>query len=291
MKEKLPHIFDIYLAEVNQDISKKIEHLNSMTNSLFVLTQSLYDNNQNVKYHQRELEGKFFRFGLANQSIINLIGGNNFTLINQQTTIADIFSINSVTRMQIESFLIIYYLIFDDVSDSEKDFRYDIYKLHGLQKQINFKTSSYFPQKQKNMEKIEAEILEAITNIKHSSIYKSASEKKKLEYLNPKFAKLIKSEILFEKSGIEDMRANQMWQIYSNYAHSEHISDRQYNTLYKIEKSLISNFSLILAINSFMTSRLIINFKKLFDCVERKYSELNSSSRTYIEFWSAVNSK
>ena len=82
-----------------------------------------------------------------------------------------------------------------------------------------------------------------------------------------------------------------MWQIYSNYAHSEHISDRQYNTLYKIEKSLTSNFSLILAINSYMTSRLILNFKKLFECVERKYSELESSSRNYIEFWSTLKSK
>lgn len=291
MEERLSHILDIYLADVNKDISRKIDHLISITNSLFVLTQSLYDNNQKVKYHQRELEGKFFRFGLANQSIINLIRGNYFTLIDQQTTIADIFSINSVTRMQIESYLIIYYLIFDEVSDSEKNFRYDVYKLHGLQKQINFKTSSNFPQKQKNIDKIETEIKEAITNIKNSSIYKSASEKKKREYLNPKYAKLIKSEILFKKSGIDDMRTSQMWQIYSNYAHSEHISDRQYNTLYKIEKPLTGNFGLILGINSYMTSKLILNFKKLFDCVERKYLELNSSSRNYIEFWSSLKTK
>lgn len=291
IEEKLSHIFDIYLAEVHEDISRKIEHFDSITNSLFVLTQSLFGNNQKVKYHQRELEGKFFRFGLANQSIINLIRGNDFRLINQQTTIADIFSINSVTRIQIESFLIIYYLIFGEVSDSEKNFRYDIYKLHGLQKQISFKTSADFPQKQKNIDKIEIEINEAITNIKNSSLYKTASEKKKQEYLKPKFAKLIKSETLFEKSGIDNIRAQQMWQIYSNYAHSEHISDRQYNTLYKTEKSLTSSLSLILAVNSFMTSRLILNFKKLFDCVERKYSELNSSSRSNIEFWSIVKTK
>ena len=138
--------------------------------------------------------------------LINLIKGNHFTLIDREVHIGDIFSINSITRMQIESYLITYYLFFDQVLDTEKDFRYDIYRLHGLQKQLRLKTPTEYPEKKENLAKIELEINEVIQNIKNSNFYTTATENKKQEYLKPRFAKLVRSEDLFKKGGIEDSR-------------------------------------------------------------------------------------
>ena len=78
MDEKTKHLLDIYFAQENNDLEKRIEHFELINNSLFILTQSLFENKEKVKYHQREVEGKFFRFGLANQSLISLIKGNYF---------------------------------------------------------------------------------------------------------------------------------------------------------------------------------------------------------------------
>lgn len=285
MNEKLRHLLEIYLASINDDFGKRIEHFELITSSLFNLTQSLFDNKEQIQYCQRELEGKLFRFCLANHSLIDLIKGNDLTWKDGKTKIGDIFSINSIMRMQIESYLIMYYLFFDEISETERNFRYDIYKLHGLQKQLNFKTPIETAEKKKDLEKINLEMDDALANIKNSPIYINASEKEKQAYLNPKYAKLIKSEVIFRNSGLNDLRIGDMWQIYSNYAHAEHISDRQYNTLYGVTKSIVDNCSLVLTVSSVMTSKLILNFKELFESVETEYSKLDSASKHHIEFW------
>ncbi|WP_146228841.1 hypothetical protein [Mesonia sp. K7] len=288
MNKKLKDLIDIYFAKASNNIISQINHFDKITNSLFILTQSLFDNKEKIEYFQRELEGKFFRFGLANQSLINLIKGNEFNLVNQNAKIVDIFSINSITRMQIESFLIIYYLLFDDISTQEKNFRYNVYKLHGLQKQLEFNITSDFPKRKEFLNKIKKESNEAIKNIKNSEIYNSADKKTQYNYLNPKYAKLIKSKVLFEKSGIKDERVDEMWKIYSNYAHSEHISDRQYNSIYRIEKSVLKECSLVLSINSILTSKIIINFINQFESVKNKYLQMSADKRNQVEFWSKM---
>ena len=112
------------------------KRLNLITKHLFRLIQTLYDNKINHPYHLTELEGKYFRFGLANISNMNLIRNHSFELLGREVPLHDFFSLKSLTRMQIESFSLMFYLFFDDVEENEKSFRYDVYKLHGLQKQM-----------------------------------------------------------------------------------------------------------------------------------------------------------
>ena len=190
--------------------------------------------------------------------------------------------------MQIESYLIIFYLIFDKIPTTEKNFRYDIYKIHALRKQLTMQIGE-LPEKKSYLSKIKTELNQSITNIEKSSIFKNANPKLKEKYLNPGFAKLIKSKIIFETSGLNDSRLNQMWELYSNYAHCEHISDRQYNTIYRIEKTTINNSSLSLMINSILTSKIILDFCEEFSVVEKKYSEIDLSIRNYIEYWGKID--
>jgi hypothetical protein len=283
MNDNIKYLLELLETQRNGDIRKSIEHFDLITNSLFILTQSLYDGKEKVKYYQRELEGKFFRYGLANQSIINLIKGNQFKLININVLYGDIFSIKSIVRMQIESFIIMFYLFFDKITDEEKDVRYSVYKLHGLRKQSSFPVKTSFAKTQ--FEKINKEIQESEEIIINSSIFEQSTKKEKESLLFPKFPKMVKSNTIIEKSGLKNSRILDMWQIYSNYAHAEHISDRQYNTLYKIEKSITKDCLSILELNSILTSNLILFLKDSFVSCTNKYNELSEKEKVHIETW------
>ena len=164
MKERKPYLLEIYNAFKSNDIKARLKHFDMLTNSLFTLTQSLFDNKVPIEHHHQEIENKYFRYGMANHSIIKLLKGNRFYIIKQQIDITDLFSVFSLTRMQIESFAIMYYLFFDKVDAIEKDFRYDIYKLHGLQKQNSFPLE--FKKNEVKKKKIEEEIEKIINKIK-----------------------------------------------------------------------------------------------------------------------------
>jgi predicted RNA-binding protein len=138
MKERRPYLLEIYKAFKTDDIKSRLKHFDIITNSLFTLTQSLFDNKVQIEHHHAEIENKYFRFGMANHSIKKMLDGNRFLIINKQIEITDLFSVFALTRMQIESFAIMYYLFFDKLETIEKYFRYDLYKLHGLQKQNKF---------------------------------------------------------------------------------------------------------------------------------------------------------
>jgi len=289
MNNRLEHLNEIVEFQCNNDISKGISHLELLTNSLFKLTQSLYDYKEKPAYHLRELEGKYFRFGLANHSILGLIKGNQFKLIDKEVLIPDIFSFKSLTRMQIESYLIMHYLFFESISNEEKAFRYDIYKIHALQKQLGFKINFDTPFAQEQKLKIQTELQQAVESLKNSSFFGSAKEKEKKDFLKPQYPKLINSKDLFESSGLSKAGINQMWQLYSNYAHAEHISDRQYNTAYNIKKSFSEDSSLILTINLILTSRLIVNISEMFNGPKVEYEKIGEKEKVIVETWLNLN--
>ncbi len=287
MKERTQILLEFLATQQSKDIDTSIANFDLITNSLFSLTQSLYDGQEEIKYYQRELEGKFFRHGLANQSIINLIKGNHFRLINSEVIYGDIFSIKNITRMQIESFLIMFYLFFDDVSDNEKDLRYSVYKLHGLRKQSSFPVKTDFAKKQ--FAKISDEIHESEEQIKSTDTYKYGTEKEQKSLLFPQYPKLVKSRVLFESSGLNKSRMGDMWQIFSNYAHSEHISDRQFNTLYKIDKSIKKDCLTVLYLNSILTSKLAVLISSSFVSAKMKFDKLTLKEEVHLKTWNNLD--
>lgn len=285
---KTEHLLELYYVQMRDDIPKMLENLSLITNSLFTLTQHLFDDKVDIKYHDKELEGKFFRFGLANQSLINLIKGNKFKLINFDTEIADVFSVNAIARMQIESFMMMYYLFFINVDDEERDFQYNIYRLHGLQKQLSLKFISKEDELIKQREKIISEISEVEIRIKNSTLFKNSDLKQQNIYLKPTHARLIKTEKLFESTQINNIGIDKIWNIYSNHAHSEHIGDRQYNSIYVIDKSVNKSCSLVIKICNILTSKLIFNFIEKYDSIKEKYNTLSEKEKAHIEVWKGL---
>ncbi|MDC9721513.1 MAG: hypothetical protein PSN34_01905 [Urechidicola sp.] len=289
MEERKPYLLEIYNAFKTDDIKTRLKHFDILTNSLFILTQSLFDNKVKIEHHHAEIENKYFRYGMANHSIQKLLEGNKFFLVNKQIQVTDLFSIYSLTRMQIESFAIMYYLFFDKVEVIEKDFRYDIYKLHGLQKQNNFPVE--FKKNKWKKKEIEDDIKILIEKIKEFSKFKNSKENIQREFLKPKRAKLESTKSILKTSGIDSNRINDMWNLYSNHAHGEHISDRQYNYIYKNKKTTLEESMTVLTINTILTSTLCNLISNEFEGVKKKYEELHLGDKVQIEIWSNLNKK
>ncbi|WP_298305288.1 hypothetical protein [Flavobacterium sp.] len=288
MEERNKYIKELYLVEETNDIGRKNEFFSAMTNCLFEIANNPFEKRIQIKNHQTILEAKAYRYAFANNSIISLIRGTKVKILDSEIISIDIDSLISITRMQIETFLILFYLVFDNVDDKTKDFRFNIYKLHALQKQNNFEISEGFIDSENSREKIKLEIDETINAIKQSNLFQDAIENKKKEYLNPKYAKIIESKQLFERSGIRKSKLDQMWSIYSNYAHSEYISDRQHYYRLINPNSKLETISLILDINKMLTSRLIWNLKLLYIENSEKYDSFNLRDKVHIEIWKSI---
>jgi hypothetical protein len=283
--QQLKHLTSVYDTVENKNLPEQTRQLEILTDALFGLTQSLFDSNESITYFQSELENKYFRYGLANQSILNLLKKNKFVLINKDVELTDIFSLFSLSRMQIESFAIMFYLFFDKGPDGSDDFRYNIYKLHGLQKQYNFKVQSSDSIEQKR-QIIKNEIEELIIKIKASDPYIVGSKSKKELLLKPKYAKHISTGDLIEKAGLKSERIINLWNLYSNHAHSEYISDRQFNVIFGENGSAINESMNVLHVNFTLTSRLCLYLKENFRGASNFYNTLPEEAKAYIEIWS-----
>jgi len=73
-----------------------------------------------------------------------------------------------------------------------------------------------------------------------------------------------------------------VWQLYSNYAHSEHISDRQYNETYNIKKSFFEDISSVLTINLELTPKLIVEISEIFKGAKFEFERLLLKEKTII---------
>ena len=290
MTEREKYMIELLGVEDSLDANLKINTFEELNNSLFVLTQSLYDNKVELNYNLQELEGKYIRFGFANQSIITLLRGNTFTLIGRKTSIIDIFSVHCIMRMQFESFIWMFYLFYDNVPILEKEFRYDIYKLHGLLKQSRFeiKDDSDKNEVVDKRKKILEEIDQLGIKIKASIIYSESSETQRIKFLDPPYPRLINSSILFKNSKLENTRMHDLWLLYSNHAHGEHISDRQSNSIVNNGSVDINTISNILSACSILTSRLIKNLLAQFPEIENVYFDMTEKEKVAIDIWSGL---
>jgi hypothetical protein len=187
--------------------------------------------------------------------------------------------------MQIEFFLMIFYLFFDNVTDDEKDLRYGVYKLHGLIKQFRFKATN-----QINIEKrktVSSEIEEIKNDLIKNSFYIKETNKIQKEFLNPLFSRLIKPNLLFEKTGLTNINLDGIWSLYSNHIHSEHIGDRQFNFIFKEDNSTDSEAVLILKINSILTAKLCYYLLNNNNSAKNKFNEMSIEEKYLIKAYNS----
>lgn len=281
---------DIYLeiiqaGEEDQN-DLKIEILELLNSNLFELIQSLKDGNVKLKYFQNELEGKYFRFGIANQSIINLSKGNLSTIFDKEVNILDVFSVFSIARMQIEAFTMMYYLFFDNISENELKMRYDVYKIHGLSKQSKFKAKSEHSKIKRDNILTELELTR--NSLSKNPLFISLEIKEKENRLNPNYAKLVKSDEIMKKSGLTKIDYYSIWSLYSNHIHGEYISDRQYNAMFKNQKGVAKEVGVSLTLIITITARLCNFLCSEFNDAQKKLDSFSERRKIHQRIWSGL---
>lgn len=271
----------------NRSLNKFVEEFRELNSWFLEILQSLHESKSGVKFYQSELEGKYIRFGYTNQSLVELCHGSDYRIRNKQFNTIDIHSIYSICRMQIESFIMIIYLFYDSISAEEKEFRYLIYKLHGLIKQ------GKLPVKFQQHIQIKNGILREIETLKDEL---SQPKYEKFSHLvknplRPRKAKYITTKESFVMAKLDKGRINEYWGLLSNYLHSEHISDRQFHFYQKNPKRLEDQIILSVEICMILTSRLILELIKEFKGVEIYYNTIPFRAQVNIETWVDIGSK
>lgn len=269
------------MLELNSKVDEfKLEKLNS---ALSKLTNSLFEFKEEIAYHDSELEGKLFRFILGNASIIKLINKTPTKIVGKDFKVLDLHSINSLSRMQIETFLMIYYLSFTEGSIEQKDMRYDLYRLHGLNKQANFSVKSEYGRKKKTELTEEFEI--AIKQLRSRQVFKELDTKQQQKLLKLKFSKIIKPETLFKESGISNFGTDELWSLYSNHTHSEYISDRQFRSYYNKTNTNSLSADINIQFQMILTAKLCRFLTEKFESPKKVISQLDESARILIYTW------
>ena len=281
MNLKDKYTFELYSLMKDGTLKEFIKEFQELNNWFLEILQSLHESKSGVKFYQSELKGKYVRFGFANQSLLALYQGSTYCIRKREIKAIDLHSIYSICRMQIESFIMTIYLFYDQISDEEKEYRYLIYKLHGLIKQSNFNVR--FEQHVK----MKAEILSEI-EILRTELTKPKYEKFShlvKNPLKPRSAKYITTKDSFVMAKLEKGRVNDYWGVLSNHLHSEHISDRQFNFYSENPRLFEDQITLSIEVCMILTSRLIIELKNAFKGVEIYYNTIPLRAQVNIETW------
>lgn len=274
------------------EVSQKVDgvHLDQLNSALSELSNSLFEYKEAVAYHDSELEGKLFRFIMANSSLIKLLDRSKLRLKDKNYDVLDLHTINTISRMQIEAFLMIYYLSFSSGTKEEKDMRYDIYRLHGLKKQGGFTVKSKYGETKRDQ--INTEYETVLHQLKSREAFKVLNHIQQEKILKLTHAKIIKPEILFTESGISLYGTDELWSLYSNHTHSEYVSDRQFRSYYKNGKHTPLNAQLNIQFQIILTAKLCRFLIEKFDSPKKVINQLNETSRILIYTWGyQVNKK
>lgn len=253
------------LSLVNQ--RKILDELNSL---LTECTQDLYE--FGIKFENAGLfEKLLFQIIYHNSTLATLTHGSSINIRDKNLKINDITAIYSLARLQIETFVNLSYIFFLD-NEYSKNLKAYVYKIQGLRKQI-FLTKKH----QKDFEPIlimRNELAQELRNLRKLDEYKNATYSTRDKYINPKYARLMKSDDVFQLIQIGNL--SKTHSLYSNHIHSEYISIRQLNSTLNKGKEGESSFSTVLNLCSRITALVISNLNSKYELKGGAYSKTSN---------------
>jgi len=284
MNNLIQQLSEFHRVTIGSNLEELSEYYSSINKDFGELSNAILENKETWKYGS-DLKGKLFRIYFANESIIKIAKGHRAPLKEYQSEILDVFSIFTLSRQQIETFLTCYHLYFEEVSDEERKFRNLTYKLNGLGRQLDL--VNHIDDSDERKKNIAKEYNETIQNLRDSTIYKKADKGQQEKYEKPKHALTSKKEHLMRKTGLG--RVEQNWRLYSNYAHSEYISDRQYNTFFRDKEGLVDSICTTLNSNCRLTAKLIALLSKKFPYIRELHEKLSEYQKLKIKLWNKAS--
>lgn len=268
------------LSLVNQ--RNILEELNSL---LAECTQDLYE--FEIKFENANLfEKLLFQIIFHNSSLVNLTKGSSINIRDKNIKINDMTAIYSLARLQIETFVNLSYIFFLD-SEYSKNLRAYVYKIQGLRKQI-FLTKKH-PKDFEPISKMRNELAQELRNLRKLEEYKKTTFPTREKYTNPKYARLMKPEEVFQL--IQIGKLSKTHSLYSNHIHSEYISIRQLNSALKKGKEGESSFSTVLTLCSRISALVISNLISQYELEGGAYSKAPNRLIKLVESLNELSAK
>lgn len=256
-----------------------------LSNSLFLLTQKMNEDNLNENGQNKYLKVFILKIASASKSLLKLSESTKLNVNNTTAEIIDYPSVLLLARGILENYLTMEYLYFNEIDNNEKDFRFKLWRMSGFMLRQN--SLKDIPQYEDILSREKIEIENAKMDIKNSIYYSQIKKNDtwKLDAFGiPRVLSWIK---LIELSQLKTKSFKDIYQLYSNYAHSEFLSMMQlYNFGYNSNSEMVVEMSK----STYIVSNSVIShcFKNLItfiDYVDETSLNLDEKAKSRIDYW------
>lgn len=259
-------------------------------------------------WHQREDEGPLrmelveplaARIGFASASLENLIEGTTRgRFAGRPVTFPDLASIYTIARSQLEAYLNFYYLYIGPSSDEERELKYNIYVVAGL----NMRQAAR-AEFEELYEEIQDSRLPPIINQIQQEAQRIARLRALIEadpLFNARYNRQQRTNILsttqprartqswpdiIKASPLSTVPFVRSWNLYSSHAHSEYVSMLQLSEFTLNIEEHDSYTRLPALRGALMVLSTFIGQFVEFIQLQNFYNELHPDTRAMIEFW------
>lgn len=281
-------ISKIVKNDLENNLNEFIEDLNSLTDTLCYLTDSLSDGKVKLEIWKKYFEILLVKFSFHSFSLVHLLKGTPIQFKKKSVLYPDLGSILVLNRAMIECFVTFYYLNIEPENDAVGEFRQLRYQIEGLNNRQSYETGSKNLSQKKEDEK---KLIEELKLKLSSNLYfQQLSIKEQKELLNDKAQKIGWLKLI-ENSPLKDGHFKTIWKVFSNSAHSEYIGSIQ--LIEYLNKPLERNELLMLSakLASIMNCLLIKHLKDKYKTAEIVYNTLPLDTINLIEDWIVLGSK
>jgi len=165
---------------------------------------------------------------LSSIGILRICPKNELYVPIRKKLIWDISSTATLTRTIVDAYMIFFYLIVDEVENSEKEFRFILWKLHAECERLNMLQS--IGSTDPRLSDLKAEIESLQGQLKVNQFFQSLLLPQQQEkYLKGRYHRHITHEQICERAGIPYNIYSSAQQYLSNHVHTYHFSLQQLN--------------------------------------------------------------
>ncbi len=279
----------------SSDINKNRSSLLMLVQTNTDLAQVLHDAKVKMDFWEYYLEVLIEKIIHTSLSVIKLSEGIKFNTYKEKELnipMIDSSSVFILTRSILECYLTLHYIYIANIPKTERHFRFKLWQISGIITRQNASTHS---SEELKMKKEEEKIL--IEQLR--SEIEADPEFKNLE--NNHINKLNKYGLprkdswstLIKDSDLDNTYFQDMYSLFSNYAHSEYLSTLQLKqSTRNIDDSININrigvsFLVIRSINALIANWLKSNFKS----VELVYNTMPTEFQNVVNIWTGIATK
>ena len=269
---------DKHLELVYYDLKETIDYLALIVNGIWA--EKIKD--EVWKYRAEPLANKYITQS-STLSKVFLGTQLDFLKLGRKIQVLDVTSFYINLRSLIENYLMLFYLYFDEIPYEEQRMRWIIYQISGIRARRKLTNNSITNEKKKIiLEKELNEEQELINELNGNKYYNLFSQKYKDVIENRNMAKVLDWPKIMERAGFKEDFFQNIWRLYSNYAHSEYLSVLQVYDFMSDSEETINIRNMSLFFNLILNCLMIKDFSNLYPELKNYFEEINDNDKRTI---------